>query len=71
MLINFWRSNETLILEKQKLTIQLFQLRVWVFPEGTRNSTDDKMLPFKKGGFHMAQQSGVGFTLKISDDLSF
>lgn len=37
--------------------ITRLRLRVWVFPEGTRNIKDQKMLPFKKGGFHMAQQS--------------
>ncbi|OCT67037.1 hypothetical protein XELAEV_18038319mg [Xenopus laevis] len=33
-------------------------LKVWVYPEGTRNNTGD-LLPFKKGAFHLALQSQV------------
>ena len=39
-------------------------LRTWmrrlhcIFPEGTRNKTDDLMLPFKEGSFKIAEKSG-------------
>ncbi|KAJ1308365.1 hypothetical protein OPQ81_004074 [Rhizoctonia solani] len=33
---------------------------LWVFPEGTRSSSEvPNMLPFKKGAFHLAVQAGV------------
>lgn len=34
------------------------QVRVWVFPEGTRNH-NGSMLPFKRGAFHLAVQAQV------------
>ncbi|KAL4257356.1 1-acyl-sn-glycerol-3-phosphate acyltransferase [Pleurotus pulmonarius] len=36
------------------------KLSLWIFPEGTRHSSEaPDMLPLKKGGFHLAIQAGV------------
>jgi 1-acyl-sn-glycerol-3-phosphate acyltransferase len=32
---------------------------VWIFPEGTRGKVPGRLLPFKKGAFHMAAAAGV------------
>ena len=35
-------------------------LSLWMFPEGTRTLQEEPgMKPFKKGGFHLAVQSGI------------
>ncbi len=38
---------------------QSHQLSIWIFPEGTRNKGSLKLLPFKKGAFHLARGLGV------------
>jgi len=36
------------------------KISLWMFPEGTRTSSENPgMLPLKKGGFHLAIQSGI------------
>lgn len=45
-------------LDEAVQTILKDQVRVWVFPEGTRNHGGD-LLPFKKGAFHLAVQAQV------------
>lgn len=36
------------------------RVSLWMFPEGTRSSSENpEMLPLKKGGFHLAIQAGI------------
>ncbi|CCE61910.1 hypothetical protein TPHA_0B02370 [Tetrapisispora phaffii CBS 4417] len=51
----------SIVAMKNSLFNVLVQKRaLWVFPEGTRCSSEQlEMLPFKKGAFHMAQQGKI------------
>ena len=53
------RSNRESAIESVNAAIQVLRkgLHIVIFPEGTR-STDGHLLPFKKGPFHLALQSG-------------
>ncbi|XP_054657570.1 1-acyl-sn-glycerol-3-phosphate acyltransferase alpha-like isoform X2 [Grus americana] len=46
------------VISQTARTIRRENLRVWIFPEGTRNQ-DKSMLPFKRGAFHLAVQAQV------------
>ena len=35
------------------------RVSVWIFPEGTRATTPGRLLPFKRGAFHMAVATGA------------
>ena len=41
-------------------TLKKEKIKLWVFPEGTRNSDKSiDMLPFKKGAFHVASNADL------------
>ena len=55
------RKNRRQAIESLKATgVRMVEqgVSVWVAPEGTR-SRDGKLAPFKSGGFHFAQQTGL------------
>ena len=45
------------------------QMSVGVFPEGTRNKVNSDLLPFKKGGFHLAIEAQVPIVCCICSPL--
>ncbi|KAF8489104.1 hypothetical protein JB92DRAFT_3085312 [Gautieria morchelliformis] len=45
---------------------------LWLFPEGTRSlSRENKLLPFKKGAFHLAVQAGVPIVPVVCENYSW
>ena len=54
------RSDREAAIESVKAAVKVLQqgLHMIIFPEGTR-SVDGRLLPFKKGPFHLAMESGV------------
>ncbi|XP_070792690.1 1-acyl-sn-glycerol-3-phosphate acyltransferase alpha [Pituophis catenifer annectens] len=57
--INRKKTNDAISVMSEAAQTMLSQdVRVWVFPEGTRNH-NGSMLPFKRGAFHLAVQTQV------------
>ncbi|XP_008640536.1 PREDICTED: 1-acyl-sn-glycerol-3-phosphate acyltransferase beta [Corvus brachyrhynchos] len=51
-------SSAKMVMSEVAKTMVADNVKVWVYPEGTRNCTGD-LLPFKKGAFHLAVQAQV------------
>lgn len=46
-------------LREAEEAIRTRRVSVWIFPEGTRGKEPGKLLPFKRGAFHMAVATGA------------
>ncbi|KAK7032779.1 1-acyl-sn-glycerol-3-phosphate acyltransferase [Favolaschia claudopus] len=58
-------------IRKAGATLREADVSLVVFPEGTRNAArDPSLLPFKKGGFHMAVQSGISIVPIVCENYS-
>lgn len=78
----FYKSAGNIMIDRKKtseaksaLTQVVEQIKsrnvsVWVFPEGTRNSSSTNLLPFKKGPFHMAIGAQVPVVPLIASSLN-
>ncbi|XP_048822075.1 1-acyl-sn-glycerol-3-phosphate acyltransferase beta [Lagopus muta] len=51
-------SSAKMVMAEVAKTMIAENVKVWVYPEGTRNCTGD-LMPFKKGAFHLAVQAQV------------
>lgn len=77
----FYKSSGNIMIDRKKTSeaksslgqvveeIKRRKVSVWIFPEGTRN-TSKTLLPFKKGPFHMAIAAQVPVVPLISSTLS-
>ena len=71
ILINRQKRKEALnSLEKAEFTVKKTGKSIWLFPEGTRNRTDQPLLPFKKGAFYLAASTGVSIVPVVASDVS-
>ncbi len=53
------RTHSIAGLEQAVAHIHKHRASIWIFPEGTRNRSDQPLLNFKKGAFHMAIKAQV------------
>ena len=69
------RTNNTNAVQSLAAAGQSMRTRgtsIWMFPEGTRSlSRENKLLPFKKGAFHLAVQAGVPIVPVVCENYSW
>jgi lysophosphatidate acyltransferase len=63
------RSSAVASLGKAINAIRKRDASVWIFPEGTRNRTENVMLPLKKGAFYMAVEAQIPVVPVVSGSL--
>lgn len=76
----FWLAGNTFIDRKRRgsaihtlgQAVRAMRARKWslaIMPEGTRNTTSDPLLPFKKGGFHVALETQLPIVPVVSSSV--
>ncbi|KAL3069362.1 hypothetical protein niasHS_018087 [Heterodera schachtii] len=66
----FNRENAKQALDKSVDTMRQKKLKVWIFPEGTRNRSGHGLLPFKKGAFNVAVRAHFPIVPVVISDYS-
>jgi lysophosphatidate acyltransferase len=56
-------------LKAAAIRMRELSLSLYMFPEGTRHSSPEcDLLPFKKGGFHLAIQAGIPIVPVVAEN---
>ena len=63
------RSKAIASLSQTLTVVRKKKASIWIFPEGTRNSSGIGLLPFKKGAFFMAIEGGMPIVPVVSSSL--